>query len=243
MARTAAALIIGNEILSGKFEEANVHVMAKGFFAMGVELRRVIVCPDEVDVIARDVNELREAHDVVITTGGVGPTHDDVTMEGVAKAFGVGLERNPEYAQILRDYHGDGTTEMHLRMADVPEGSRLVNTPELNWPTVARDNVYVFPGVPEIFKAKFRAMREEFQPEGQFYSRAVYVHSDEAELAPLLDRLNEDHGQVNIGSYVRWGEKTYRTKLTIDGRDEAAVVACFDAMVAGIPDKQLVRTE
>lgn len=243
-AQTAAALIIGNEILSGKVAERNIFVMARELFALGVELKRIVVCSDDIAIIARDLNELRAAHDVVITSGGVGPTHDDVTMKAVAHAFGVGLTRAPEYESMLRAHHGDHTTEMHLRMADVPEGSRLISTDEVRWPTVVKGNVYVFPGVPEIFKLKFGVMREELKHSGRFFSHAAYIDLDEASLAELLDRLSAEHTQVSIGSYLFWGAGSdYRTKLTIDGRDAQAVERCFRDMLAGIPRGKLVRSE
>jgi molybdenum cofactor synthesis domain-containing protein len=244
MSRTAAALVIGNEILTGKVLEQNIPVMAKEFFALGVELRRVVICPDEIPVIVRDVRELSGTHDLVITSGGVGPTHDDVTIKAVAQAFDAPVVRAPTYEALLRDYYGERLTEMHLRMADVPQGCRLVTTEEMRWPTVVMHNVYVFPGVPQIFKNKFAIMREELKGNAPFYSRAVYVNLDEPALAPLLDHISATHTQVSIGSYLVWGkESDYRTKLTIDGRAQELVERCFEAMLAGIPREHLVRVE
>ncbi|MET0287367.1 MAG: competence/damage-inducible protein A [Polyangiales bacterium] len=244
MARTAAALIIGNEILTGKVHEQNVFVMAKELFAIGVELRRIIVCPDEIPVIARDLRELASTHDIVITSGGIGPTHDDVTIKAVAAAFGGKVVRSPEYVELLQKHYGDRLTDMHLRMADVPEGARLISTLQTSWPTVVKENVYVFPGVPQIFSFKFPVMREELKDSTRFHSHAVYVALDEPALAPLLDELSAVHTGVNIGSYLHWGDDAdYRTKLTIDGRDKPLVDACFAAMLAGIPTDKLVRSE
>jgi molybdenum cofactor synthesis domain-containing protein len=241
---TAAALIIGNEILTGKVSEQNVFVMAKELFALGVELRRVVVCPDEIPVIVRDLRELSSSHDLVLTTGGVGPTHDDVTIKAVAAAFDATVVRAETYESMLRAHYGERLTDMHLRMADVPEGSRLVTTPEMKWPTVVMRNVYVFPGVPQIFRAKIAIMREELKHAGRFFSRAVYVGLDEPAIAPLLDTLSAAHSDVNIGSYLHWGnDADYRTKLTIDGRSQEAVERCLAAMVAGIPGDRLVRVE
>jgi molybdenum cofactor synthesis domain-containing protein len=244
MAKTAAALVIGNEILTGKVAEQNIYVMAKELFGLGVELRRIVVCADEVEIIARDLRELKQSHDIVITSGGVGPTHDDVTIRAVALAFGRKVVRAVPYEQLLREYYGERVTEMHLRMADVPEGARLVATPEMRWPTIAVDNVYVLPGVPQIFRAKMAILREELKGSGAFFSRAVYVALDEPTLAPLLDELAAAHTGVNIGSYLHWGDDAdYRTKLTIDGRSAELVELCFNAMVAGIPEGRLVRVE
>jgi molybdopterin-biosynthesis enzyme MoeA-like protein len=244
MTRSAAALIIGNEILSGKVAVENLHVMAKELFALGVELRRVVVCQDEIATIARDLRELARAHDVVVTSGGIGPTHDDVTIKAVALAFEVPIVRAPSYEALLRDYYGEHLTEMHLRMADVPQGARLVATAELKWPTVVMGNVYVFPGVPQIFRQKFSVMRQDLKNLAPFFSRAVYVDLDEPSLALLLDRLSETHKDVSIGSYLQWDRSAdYRTKLTIDGRDRNLVERCFEDMLAGIAGEHLVRTE
>jgi molybdopterin-biosynthesis enzyme MoeA-like protein len=244
MGITAAALIIGNEILTGKVAEQNIHVLARELFALGVELKRVVVCSDDIPIIVRDLDALRCAHDFVVTSGGVGPTHDDVTIKAVAKAFGVGVVRAPTYEQMLREHYGERITDMHLRMAEVPEGCRLITTEEMRWPTIAMQNVYVFPGVPQIFRAKVSVLREELKHATAFFSRAVYVTLDEPALALLLDRLSETHLDVSIGSYLYWGtDSDYRTKLTIDGRSEDAVVKCFEVMLAGLSPEVIVRTE
>src|SRR4051812_18319742 len=123
--RTAAALIIGNELLSGKTAEANLHVLARELRALGVLLRRVVMVLDDVEVIAREVTELSASHDVVFTSGGVGPTHDDVTMESVARAFDVGVVISPVLERLICGYYGERCTEGHLLMARVPDGARL----------------------------------------------------------------------------------------------------------------------
>jgi molybdenum cofactor synthesis domain-containing protein len=241
---TAAALIIGNEILTGKVAEQNIHVLARELFAIGVELKRVVVCSDDIPVIVRDLNELRAAHDYVITTGGVGPTHDDLTIKAVAEAFGVRVVRAETYEAMLRAHYGERLTDMHLRMADVPDGARLVTTPEMRWPTVAMGNVFVFPGVPQIFRAKVSLLRQEIADTSCFFSRAVYVALDEPALARLLDEVSAAHTDVSIGSYLHWGDDAdYRTKLTVDGKDQAAVERCFAVLVRGIAPESVVRTE
>src|SRR5690606_18667646 len=146
MARTAAALIIGNEILTGKVREANVQRLAHELFRLGIAFRRVIVCPDDVDTIARDLRELREAHDLVFTSGGVGPTHDDLTLPAVARSFDRPLVRSPIIEGLIRGYWGERATEGHLRMADVPEGAELLSTGDVPWPVVCVENVFVLPG-------------------------------------------------------------------------------------------------
>ena len=133
---SAAALVIGNELLSGKVEEANVVVLARTLRGLGVELRRVVVILDDIDEIAREVKALSKSHDWVFTSGGVGPTHDDVTVEGVAKAFGVAAVEHPFLAKQLRDHYKERCTDGHLRMALVPEGATLETSAEIRWPTI-----------------------------------------------------------------------------------------------------------
>ena len=145
---TAAALVIGNELLSGKVEEANVHVLARTLRGLGIELKRVVIILDDVDEIAREVKALAATHDWLFTSGGVGPTHDDVTVEGVAKAFGVAAEENPVLAKMLRDHYKEHCTEGHLRMALVPHGATLESHDDIRWPTIRFQNVWLMPGVP-----------------------------------------------------------------------------------------------
>src|SRR3990172_10603426 len=136
MARTAAALIIGNEILTGKIQETNMRELATELFTLGISLERVVVCRDDVDTIAGDLDHLRRGHDLVFTTGGVGPTHDDVTHRAVAKSFGRRLARSPELEALIRGALGERCTEGHLLMADLPEGATLMSSKEVRWPTV-----------------------------------------------------------------------------------------------------------
>ncbi|MBW2225123.1 MAG: hypothetical protein JRF54_13095 [Deltaproteobacteria bacterium] len=131
MSRTAAALIIGNEILSGKIADTNTTLLARALFDLAIELRRVLVCPDEISTISKDLSDLRASHDLVFTSGGVGPTHDDVTIDGVAASFGRPVVRSVAVEKMIRQYHGDRTTEAHLRMANMPQGALARRTRDL----------------------------------------------------------------------------------------------------------------
>ncbi len=185
--RSAAALIIGNELLSGKIAEANLLVLARELRALGVLLRRAVLVLDDLETIAREVRELSATHDVVFTSGGVGPTHDDLTMEGVARAFGVSVVIADDIAAMIRRYYGERTTEGHLLMARIPEGARLVASPTIPWPTVVMRNVWVLPGVPEVFQMKLPHIRGELGGDAPFFSLAVFTSLDEGDIKPLLD--------------------------------------------------------
>ncbi|MCA9613431.1 MAG: competence/damage-inducible protein A [Sandaracinus sp.] len=242
--RTAAALIVGNEVLTGKVEEANVAVLARMLFEIGITLRRVVVVPDEIETIATEVNALRGTHDVVFTSGGVGPTHDDITIDAVAHAFGRQVVRSAEVEKMVREYHakkGTPLSDAALRLANVIEGSRLLRNAEVWWPTLAIENVYVLPGVPEIFKLKLGVLREELARGESFVSRAVYTWCDESAIAELLYQLAADHPKVLIGSYLKWRGEDYHTKITFDGGDEKAVGEAVAAFVAAVAPKDLVR--
>jgi molybdopterin-biosynthesis enzyme MoeA-like protein len=240
MVRTAAALVIGNEILTGKVREMNVEVLARELFGLGVELRRVVICPDEVEVIVADLNALRTRHDAVFTSGGVGPTHDDVTIAAVARAFGRPVVRSPELEALLRRHLGARLTERHLRMADLPEGYSLEHAAGAPWPAVVVDNVYVLPGLPEVFRMKLPIIRERFSGDAPFVSRAVYTLCDEGEVAELLESLVAEHREVAIGSYPVWGNDHYRVKLTFDGKDAVRVAAAAAALVAALAPEKIV---
>ncbi len=237
--RTAAVLLIGNELLSGKIADANLPFLAQELFGLGIHLKRAVVCGDDVDPIAEELRDLRGRCDLVITTGGVGPTHDDVTLEAVAKAVGRPLVADPATVELIREWFGGDVQSAHLRLAMVPEGAELIASEDVRWPTVFVDGVLVFPGVPEIIRRKWPPVRERLRLaalQKGFVSRAVYCTTDEFGLAETLEALDEAYPDVSIGSYLRWGDADYRTKVTFDGQDpaavDAAVAACIDAMGA-----------
>ncbi|MCA9606426.1 MAG: competence/damage-inducible protein A [Myxococcales bacterium] len=243
MPRTAAALIIGNEILSGKIREANLYVLAREMRLLGVNLCRVVVCSDDVETIAADVTSLRESHDILFTSGGVGPTHDDVTLAAVARSFDRALVRSEPIEKLIRGYWGDRVTEGHLRMATVPEGASLISSDAIRWPVILVENVYVLPGVPQIFEAKLRLLRDVIGAETPYVSRALYTLSDEGSIAAVLEAAEAKHPSVAIGSYPRWREERYRVKVTFDGLDPAEVDAALAECRAGIGEDDIVDVE
>lgn len=244
--RSAAALVIGNEILTGKVEEANVPFLARMLFGLGIELKRVVVCSDDIEIIAADVNALRASHDLLFTSGGVGPTHDDVTIDAIAHAFGRRVVRSAEVERLIREYHARRqmpVTEAHLRLANVVEGARLLRNATVAWPTLVVDNVYVLPGVPEIFQLKLAQLRDELATDEQFIGVAVYTRCDEGDIAQLLHDLAHAHPRVTIGSYLKWRGEDYRVKITFDGRADQEVRAAADAFIAAIGEAMFVRSE
>jgi len=233
----AAALIIGNELLTGKIADANLVVLARTLRSIGVRLERAVTILDVRATIAAEVKELSRDYDLVFTSGGVGPTHDDVTIDGIADAFDVDVEPSAVIEAMLRGYYGDKITDGHLRMARVPVGARLVTTPEMPWPTVVMRNVWVLPGIPQIFALKMPVVLAELGGgTTRFESLAVYTMLDEGALKPLLDAVVAGHPDVELGSYPKWNYPHYRTKVTFDGVDAAAVAAACEAFRAILPE-------
>ncbi len=241
--RTAAILVIGNEILSGKFADRNVHFIANQLASIGIALRRVIVCPDEVAVIREDVRLLARTHDVVFTTGGVGPTHDDLTYQSVAAAFDVPTVREARLEALIRERFGEKTSTQHLRMAEIPEGSELLVGGDIRWPTVCKENVYVFPGVPEIIVAKFAIIVRHLDDGTRFFHGDVFLHCDEFEIATELDAVDARFDDVNIGSYLNWKGQDYRVRLTFEGTNPARVQAAMDELLTALDPHVVQRVE
>ena len=243
---TAAAVVIGNEILSGKVEEANVAVLARELRRLGILLTRVVIVMDDVETIAREVRALSAVHDWVFTSGGVGPTHDDVTVEAVAKAFGVPVVASPEMTGMLRAHYGDRCTEGHLRMALVPQGAALEVSAEVTWPTIRLGNTWLLPGIPEVFRMKLPVVVARIGSAVRgpsFVSHAVYTRMDEGVLKPLLDQVVAAFTDVSVGSYPKWLDPAYKTKVTFDAQDEARVLSARDAFVALLPAGEPQKSE
>jgi FAD synthetase len=243
-APTAAIVVIGDEVLSGKVEEQNARYLVRELRKLGVAVRRIEVIPDAAKEIADCVRAASATYDHVFTTGGIGPTHDDVTIASIAAAFSVQVVRDPTMAATIRAYSGDRFFERDLRMADVPEGADLIygdGVAHSRWPVVAFRNVYVLPGVPSILQRKFAMIRDRFAA-SPFFSRAVYSREGEGAIAHILDQAAADYPSVAIGSYPHLDASDHKVLITLDGRDEAVVVRACAQVVAGL-GSAVVRVE
>jgi molybdenum cofactor synthesis domain-containing protein len=232
---TAAALLIGNEILSGKVEDENLAPLATTLRALGIRLNRALVLGDERATVAREVRALSAAHDVVFTSGGVGPTHDDITLEAVADGFGVATEIHPQLAALVKAHYGAACTADHLLMARAPVGAQLRSSREVLWPTIVMHNVWVMPGVPELFRMKLLIVREHLMGPSPIVSRALFTQIEETDLKPLLDRTVALHPGIEVGSYPKWFDASYKTKITFDGVVESQVEAAVQELIALLP--------
>src|SRR5262249_30854079 len=239
---TAAILVIGDEILSGKTDDQNARLLIGELRELGVALRRIVIIPDDVEEVANAVRELSSRFDHVFTSGGVGPTHDDVTIAGVALAFDVAIVRHPNLEARLKTYFGADVDESRMRMADVPEGAELLASEETRWPMLAVRNVFILPGVPELFRKKFMAIRERFRV-APFFARAIYTLQEEFDIAEGLRAVADAHPQVAIGSYPTFSSPAYRGTVTLEYQDRDALEAAAKELIATLDHEKFVRSE
>lgn len=239
----AAFLAIGNELLGGKVAEANLFPLANTLRALGIELRAAEILLDDVPTLSNAVARLAKAHDILVTSGGVGPTHDDVTMQAVAAAFGRKVVRSPELVELVRQTFGAGMTDAHLRFADVPEGALLRHAPDVAWPTPVLENVWILPGVPEVFRMKLATLRAWVVGPRPFVTRALVLSQDEVELKDALDSVVAAHPAVSIGSYPALFNPRYRTRITFDGTSATAVTAALDDLRSRLLASSIVDIE
>lgn len=240
---TAAFLAIGNELLSGKVVEANLAPLAKTLRALGIQLSTAEILLDDVPTLSRAIARLSAAHGVLVTSGGVGPTHDDVTIEAVAQAFGRRVVRDATLVELVQKTFGERTTEAHLRFADIPEGAELRRAPDVSWPTPVVENVWILPGVPEVFRMKLATLRSWLVGPRPFVTRALVLSRDEVDLKDALDLVVAAHPTITIGSYPALFNPRYRTRITFDGTSESAVSAALEDLRGRIEPSFIVDVE
>jgi molybdenum cofactor synthesis domain-containing protein len=211
---------------------------------LGVRLLAIHTVPDRVDDVVDAVDRARRRADWVFTSGGVGPTHDDVTVGAVALALGRPVVRSPELVEVIRrlhrEHHGGEPPEAALRMADVPEGTRLLGGAP--WPTLVAANVVMLPGVPQFFRFQFEriASRLEAPP---FRLASVFLSEGEGAIAAILDSVARAHPAVEIGSYPRFDDADHRVKVTLEAKDAGRVGEALAMLLAALPAGSVVRTE
>ena len=239
---TAAILIIGNEILSGKVTDENSPYLCRELRGLGVDVERILTIPDDVQGIASEVKAMSDAHDFVFTAGGIGPTHDDLTIEGIAAGFGVSVEHSDSIEDRIRRATNKEPNETLLRMARVPAGAQLLDSGDLWFPLVVVRNVYIFPGVPELLRKKFESSRERFRGV-PFVLKKVFVRKRESDIAPMLNELLQEFPDLHLGSYPRIGQESFHVMLTLESRDAGYVQDALESLLRRLPDEAIHRVE
>jgi molybdenum cofactor synthesis domain-containing protein len=240
---TAGILIIGNEILTAKVQDENAPYLLRGLRELGIQVRRVHTIPDVIDEIADEVRCFSSRWRYVFTTGGVGPTHDDVTMDGVALAFGRKLALHPEMHHSLRHaMRGAELNESQRKMCMLPEGAQLITSRDMWFPLVQVENVFIFPGIPRLLQAKFESLRPRLEGRTVFLRR-VFVTCMESDIAACLGEIVAEFRPLDVGSYPATSKLDYRTQVTLESHDEQVVARATDALLSRLPGDVLLRVE
>jgi molybdenum cofactor synthesis domain-containing protein len=226
--RSAAVLIIGDEILSGRIHDRNVAPIAVWLNLQGIRLAEVRVVPDDAGRIAAAVEELRTANDYLFTTGGIGPTHDDITVDAIAAALGVPVVVHPKAKAALEAYYATlgGLSEARLRMARVPEGAELIENPNSGAPGIRIGNIFILAGVPQIAAAMLEALTDRIEGGRPLLSRTIGCWVSESEVADLLGETERAHEACQIGSYPFFRDGRVGANFVIRSPDEGALDAC-----------------
>ena len=235
---TAALVVIGDEILSGRTHDRNIAQVASWLQVQGIRLMEVRVVPDVEERIAEAVNALRTAHDYLFTTGGIGPTHDDITVDAVAKALGLPVVVHPEARRILEDYYSTrgGITEARLRMARVPEGAELIPNKMSGAPGIKIGNVFLMAGVPHIAAQMLDALTGTLEGGAPLLSETVGGWIKESEVADILREVEQAHPECQIGSYPFFREGKVGANFVIRSTDPQALKSCVDGLCQALAE-------
>jgi molybdenum cofactor synthesis domain-containing protein len=240
--RTAGIIIIGNEILSGKVRDANSYFLAGELRELGVDLKRISVIPDDLDLIGQEAVIFSHAYNYVFTSGGVGPTHDDITMAGIAKGFGVDLVENAKIREILQSKYKKQLNDALLKMTKVPEGSNAEYHEKMRFPIVSFKNIYIFPGIPEYIRNKFQYIKEKFRSSA-FHLGRIYLNCHESVVAETLNRIVSENGDVVFGSYPVLDQPDYRVIITAESKSEDVLDKALLSLMEALPSDVIVRKE
>lgn len=242
MAKTAGIVVIGNEILSGKVIDTNSPYLCQELRTLGVDVQRIVVVPDDIHVIAQEVATFSRLFAYVFTTGGVGPTHDDVTIEAIATGLQLQVVIHPDLEALLQQHWAERPAAAREKMASVPEGAQLLMEPSLPIPVLLVDNVYIFPGIPQLFRRKFDSIKERFRDQ-PYHARKVYVNVSESTFAHLLDAMMQEFPDLLLGSYPELHNPAYRVKLTLESKDFAYLMRACERLLALFPAEYIVNVE
>ena len=223
----ASLIIIGNEILSGRTQDKNLSYLANWLNEIGIQLSEVRVIRDEEEIIVETVNHLRSVYDYVFTTGGIGPTHDDITSLCIAKAFGVELEVNSGALSILKEYYKDGElTDARMKMTMMPKGSELIENPISRAPGFKMENVFILAGIPSIMQGMLEGARKYLKGGDIVKSKSIDVFTPESTVADVLTNLQKKYSDVEIGSYPFSRDNRFGTSLVMRSSNLSTLDAC-----------------
>jgi len=217
---TAAMIIIGDEILSGRTKDANLNHLALWLEQLAIQLKEVRVIPDDGQKIIDTVNEYRRAYDYVFTTGGIGPTHDDITAEYVARAFDVDFIQNQEALQLLEDYYGPGkVSKARQRMTMTPKGALLIQNPVSIAPGFQMENLFVMAGIPQVMQSMLLDIEKRLDGGHKMYNEAIHVFEGESVFSDILAEIDKEYAHVSLGSYPFYQGRKYGATFVLRSQD------------------------
>ena len=241
---TAALVVIGDEILSGRTQDKNIAQLASWLNVQGIRLAEVRVVPDVESAIVEAVNSLRARNDYLFTTGGIGPTHDDITVDAIAAALGVGVVHHPDAVAMLTRYYESrgGATETRLRMARVPDGAALIPNKMSGAPGIHIGNIYIMAGVPHITAGMLDALTGTLEGGAPVVSVTLGAWAAESEIADVLRDAERAHDGCSVGSYPFFREGRVGVNFVTRSTDERAAQACSDAIAAALLERGTAST-
>ena len=242
MSKTAGIVIIGNEVLSGKTHDINSYFFCTELRQLGVEVQKISTIQDIIELIGQEVSQFSKQFDFVFTSGGVGPTHDDVTIDGIAHGFGLKVVRHPDIEKRMYQRLGADVNEARLRMANVPQGAELLATQALFAPIIKIHNVYIFPGIPKILQERFHAIKEIFR-DTPYFLKNVFVKYGEGIIAAPMNDLVAKFPELMLGSYPVLDVPEYKVKVTFESKDAQYLDRALQTFLAALPKDAVHRID
>lgn len=223
---TASLIVIGNEILSGRTEDKNINFLACELSKLGIVFAEVRIIKDiEADIVLA-INELRAKYNYVFTTGGIGPTHDDITSESIAKAFGVGMEINQKYYKLIDEYYKGDLNEGRIKMVTLPVGAKPIDNELTIAPGYRIDNVFIMAGIPKIMQVMFEVARDQLDQGLTIYRQEITLHTSESVIAKQLTDLQTKYADVDIGSYPFYKDNAHGIGIALNSTNKESLENC-----------------
>ncbi len=241
--RQAGIIIIGDEILSGMVKDTNSSYIIDRLRNIGIETKKILVIGDDIDEIGRSVREFSMVYDIVFTSGGIGPTHDDVTIEAIAKGFDVEVVKNQELIDRLKVIIGKEPTDIQQRMALIPKGAEVIADIEAGLPLIVFRNIYILPGIPKCLQRKLEVIERMLGTGRPPYVKKVFVDEYESVIAPTLTHMAKDNASIKIGSYPAMDNPEYRVMVSFTGYNRDTLNQSVEQFINSLPNHKIVRIE
>ncbi len=238
--KKAKIIIIGNEILSGKITDKNAPYLASGLRDLGVSVERITIIPDHVETISEEIRVSRKRFHLVFVCGGIGPTLDDVTMEGIAKGVGRPLIQDPALLKLLKKTYGPALNTAQTKMANLPEGTKLIFETSLRIPVLHFEHIFIFPGIPSLVVKKFEAIKERFR-EAPFYLAKLYLRQKEDQISENLNITFSAYPTLRLGSYPVLHQSEDKTLVTLESKDKNVTEAALNHLIDLLPNNAITK--